>query len=869
MPRLPRGLLPRGLLFGAFVLVLLLGALSSLAVVTTRQSFPSYSGTESLAGLSSQVEVLRDEYGVPHVYADTPEDLFMAQGYVQAQDRFFEMDFRRHVVAGRLSEWFGPSQYATDAFVRTLGWRRVTETELGLLSSSTRRYLDAYSAGVNAYLDEQGGTGVSLEFSVLGLTGVDYTPEQWSPVDSLGWIKAMAYELGGNSDQEAELARVSALFGEGRARQLWPVADPEEHRPILSGGAVRDKVFQPDATGNGRPSIAADTAEPATALPAAAVPAAALPALARASTTTETLGQLFGTDGLGAEIGSNSWVISGGLTTTGKPLLSNDPHLATSIPSIFTQVGLHCRTVSADCPFDVTGFSFSGMPGVVIGRNASVAWGFTTSYADVQDLYLEQVRGTEVRSGIDTWEPLTIRTEQVVVHGEDQPRTLTIRSSRHGPLVSDVDTGLAAVGTEAGSAASGNDATMQYAVAMAWTALTPSPTLDAVFALDTATDFTQFRAAASKFAAPSQNLTYADTAGNIGYQLNGAIPIRGKGDGLHPSPGWDPAYDWTGTIPFGELPYVLNPPSGYIVSANQTILASSYPYVLQQGNQSYGWRSDVIDHRISQLGKVSPEQSIDLFYDTTMGIASIITPQLLRVPVADSWVAQGQRQLVGWNYRAGADSSPAAYFNVVLRNVWQMTFDDELPEDLRPTGGERWQAVIANMITDPTNWWWDDKTTANKVETRDDILLAAMTQARKELTARTAENPDRWRWGSLHRAQLVHQTLGSSGIAPIEALFNRGSAAVGGSSGTVDALAWTLDSDYTVTAGPTMRMLVDFSDLDASKWVNQSGTSGHAFHRNYDDQLALWSTNQLWDFVDSRPAVEAATTDRLLLTPTV
>ena len=225
--------------------------------------------------------------------------------------------------------------------------------------------------------------------------------------------------------------------------------------------------------------------------------------------------------------GSNSWVVSGDRTATGKPILANDPHLATSIPSTFTQIGLHCRTVSKTCPFEVTGYSFSGMPGVVIGRNASMAWGLTTSYVDAQDLYLEEVRGDTVRVG-DAYQPLTVRTEQIKVAGEDAPRTITVRSSRHGPLLSDASNDLRQVGSAA--AGEGNEA---YAVSLAWTGLQPNRTMDALLRIDTATTFTQFRAAAKLLATPSQNLVYADTDGTIGYQLPGAIPERGRGRRRH------------------------------------------------------------------------------------------------------------------------------------------------------------------------------------------------------------------------------------------------------------------------------------------------------------------------------------------------
>lgn len=849
--------LNRGLLFGAFVLLLALGALSSLSVVSVRASFPTTTGTLAVPGLHQPVEVLRDAYGVPNIYADSTEDLFMAQGYVQAQDRFFEMDFRRHITSGRLSEWFGASQYSTDAFVRTLGWQQVAEREVGLLSSSSRRNLDAFTAGVNAYLNENGDDvdHLSLEYAVLGLTGLDYQPAAWTPADSLAWIEAMAWQLAGNSGQESEVARVTAAQGADRALELWPVADPEVSPAIVTTGSVHDGRFDPSAQDNARPAPGLGGSGVAKALPHST------DALAHTSRAMAALDDLLGTSGLGADIGSNSWVIAGSRTTTGKPILSNDPHLATSIPSAFTQIGLHCRTVSASCPYDVSGFAFSGVPGVVIGHNANIAWGLTNSYADVQDLYLERVRGDTVQVG-KQWQSMQVRTETITIKGEDTPRTLKVRSTTHGPVVSDVDAGMA----EAGKAAKASSTTTQYAVSLAWTALTPDRTLDALFALDRATDFTSFRAAAAMFGNPSQNLVYADVKGNIGYQLNGSIPVRGKGDGVLLNPGWDPAYDWKGTIPFAELPYLYNPPSGVIVTANQTVISAHYPYPINNGDQSYGWRSNEIAKRLTALGRVSPQDSTDLYYDTTMGVADDVVPQLLRIQVRDPWVAEGQRTLVGWDYRATSDSAAAAYFNVVLRELWSLTFRDDLAGDLWPTGGDRWEAVLAQLMRQPNSWWWDDHTTA-KVESRDDILLAAMTQARKEITAQMSRDTDGWQWGKLHRVRLIHPSLGTSGIAPVEALFNRGNEPAGGTGGVVDALAWDATKGYRVVAGPTMRMMIDLSDLDRSKWVNQSGVSGHAFNAHYDDQFRLWATNRLWDFASSRERVDGAAVDRLTLRP--
>jgi penicillin amidase len=846
---------PRWLLFTIMVVVLVLGGLASLAVGTVRRSLPVTDGQVTLPGLGHGVDVLRDAHGVPQLYADTPEDLFEAQGYVQAQDRFYEMDVRRHITAGRLSELFGASQVPTDAYVRTLGWRRIAAAELPLLSPSTRRYLDAFSAGVNAYLRGRSVAELSLEYPVLELKGLRYTPEEWTAVDSVSWLKAMAWDLGSNLHQEAEQALMTARVGARRAAGLNPAYPIHAFDPIVTRGSVVGSTFDPRVgTGSARPAPAAVTRSTLRAASAA---------LSAAAQVDRAIPALVGSRTLGAETGSNSWVVSGSRTASGHALLANDPHLTTSIPSVFTQVGLHCRRVSSSCPFDVAGFSFSGMPGVVVGHNAAVAWGLTTSYVDVQDLYLEQVRGDTVRVS-NAYLPLRTRTEQIRVAGEDQPRPITIRTSRHGPLLSDVDDQVRAVGQTGPVRGAGSGSS--YAVALSWTASTPGRTMDALFALDVASTFTQFRTAARLLVAPSQNLVYADTAGNIGYQLPGDIPVRAHGDGRLPSPGWDPSYDWVGRVPFAELPYAYNPPSGYIVTANQPIIGRQYRPMLGS-NYSYGWRSQELIDRLKHAPSLTMDSAEQLFYDDELRFAADIVPTLLKVKVTDPWVAEGQQTLVGWDYSTSADSGATAYVNVVFHNILKLTFRDEMPPDLWPTGGDRWYAVVSQLLQQPDSRWWDDTTTKDRVETRDDILLAAMTNARKELTSLTARDTSAWQWGKLHRVTLRNQTLGTSGVDAVERLFNRGDYPVDGGPAVVNAMAYDDTLGYGVTQGPTMRMLVDLGNLDGSRWVNQSGVSGHAFESHYDDQLKLWATNRTWSFAWSRAAVDAATRERMTLTP--
>jgi penicillin G amidase len=845
--------IPRWPIFTAIVLVLALGSLSSVGIATVRRSFPETSGRLMVSGLKGQVEVLRDSFGVPQIYADNPEDLFLAQGYVQAQDRFFEMDFRRHLAAGRLSELFGKSQLESDTYIRTLGWRRVAERELALLAPSTRRYLDAYAAGVSASIADRTAGDLSLEYSLLRLQGLDYGPQPWTAADSVSWLKVMAWNLGENLDEEAERAIITGKLGAGRAASLFPRYPlDDDFAPILRRGDVVGKAFDPSASrGSGRPlpaGLSVDQLRKATG------------ALESVAKINRSIPRLFGSGSGAGEIGSNSWAVAGSGTASGKAILSNDPHLPTSIPSVFAQVGLHCRTLSEACPFDVSGFSMASVPGVVIGKNTKIAWGLTTSYVDAQDLYLEDVRGDTVLEG-DKYVPLNVITEEIRVRGEDQPRSIRIRSSPHGPLLSDVDQRLQQV-----SASRTTPGAAPYAVALSWTALQPGRTMDALLALDQAQNFAEFRAATALLSAPSQNFIYADTAGNIGYQLAGAVPLRRKGNGTKPSPGWDPTYGWQGTIPFAKLPYVLNPPSGFIVAANQQVIGAQYPYPLGS-TYSYGWRSQEIVDRLRDAPPLTMDSAEQFFYDDTIRFAAALVPILLKIKVADPWIVEGQRTLVGWDYSASKDSAAAAYFNVVCHNILKFTFRDELPQELWPAGGDRWYAVLTMLMKQTQNPWWDDVTTKDKIETRDDILLAAMINARKEITSLMARDTDQWQWGKLHKVRLQNLTLGSSGIKPVEDLFNRGDYQVGGGPAVVNAMAYDDRTGYAVTDGPTMRMLIDLGDLDASRWVNQSGVSGHAFNRHYDDQTELWASQQLWPFVSSRAAVEARTETRQELLP--
>lgn len=842
---------------GAVVAIAMVAGLTT-AVVVVRQPWPQTTGELEIAGLEGEVSVVRDASGIPQIYADSMDDLMLAQGFVHAQERFFEMDVRRHATAGRLSELFGEASVETDLVVRTLGWRDVAEQEVKLLEPATRSALDAYAEGVNAYLTGRSTGDISLEYSLLGLTGLDYAPEDWTAVDSLAWLKAMAWDLRGNLDEEIGRALTTAAVGPARADALFPDYSAAEHPPIVAEAGAVD-------------------------------------ALARTGGVVDAVPALLGE---GDGIGSNGWVVSGEHTASGAPILANDPHLGVSLPGVWFQVGLHCRSVSTACPLDVAGFSFSGVPGVVIGHNQDIAWGFTNLGPDVTDLFVERLTG-------DEWEydgqqlPLTLREETIEVRdGEDID--FTVRSTDHGPLLSDLadladrvdgidltDDGLVDQLDQLDQLAVQNDGADEVAdhgVSLAWTALEPRPTADALFALNVASDWEEFHAALADFAAPGQNVVYADRAGHIGYQATGVVPIRRSGnDGTRPAAGWLASTDWTGReVPYEDLPSVLDPVSGVIVTANQAVVdpAQGGPFLTTDWDQ--GYRSTRISELLAEpvaAGEVDIDTMAAIQLDGWSAIAADLRPYLLPIDLPAGYYSDGQDLLRDWDLQQDADSGAAAYFNVVWRQVLDRAFGDELPDALAPDGSDRWFTVVRSLLKRPDSLWWDDVETDDVVEDRDAVLEAALLAARDELTARQSPEADEWAWGDLHELELRSSTLGESGIGVVEALFNRGGWSVGGGSSIVNATGWdasaSLDgdnnhadaADYSVVTAPSMRMIVPMDDLDAARWINLTGVSGHAFHEHSTDQTDLWARGETLPWVFSQDAVEAAGEDVLTLVP--
>ncbi|MFE3638310.1 penicillin acylase family protein [Streptomyces sp. NPDC059168] len=916
------------------VLVLVLAVIGGIAfgaywsISTVRASFPQTKGSITLDGLSGPVDVKRDGNGIPQVYASSDEDLFMAQGYVQAQDRFYEMDVRRHLTSGRLSEMFGRSQVKNDEFLRTLGWDRVARQEYDTkLSPATKKYLQAYAKGVNAYLKGKDGAEISLEYAALGLTN-DYRPAEWTPVDSVSWLKAMAWDLRGNMQDEIDRALMTSRLDPRQIADLYPEYPYSRNKPIVQEGQYSElsKSFQQSGAASGtqgatgttgsQGTTGTGTGATGTGTGSGATGTGTGTRSATGSALTSQLAGLYkvlddvpaavGVNGQG--IGSNSWVVSGKYTITKKPLLANDPHLSASLPSVWYQMGLHCRSVSAKCQYDVSGYTFAGMPGVIIGHNADIAWGMTNSGVDVSDLYLEKVSGEgylydgKVRS-------FKTREETIKVAGGEAKKIVVRQTADGMPLLSDRDDELVQVGRRAGVDTAAPDRGDGYGIALRWTALDPGTSMDAVFALDKAAGWSDFRAAAALFDVPSQNLIYADTKNHIGYTLPGRIPTRSSAaDGSVPVPGWDAKYRWTGFVAQDELPYEYDPARGYIVTANQAVVdKDKYPYTLTT-DWGYGTRSqritDLIESKIKDGGRISTDDMRQMQMDNSSEIAKLLVPKLLKIDLDDKSVRDAQKLLEGWDYTQDADSAAAAYFNAVWRNVLKLAFGNKLPKELRvkgqclwvdkvdstgpvdddtkvrecgerdadqaqPDGGDRWFEVVRKLMDKPDSDWWKtpERGTRPAATDRDSLFARAMIDARWELTAKLGKDIDTWSWGRLHRLFLKNQTLGTGGPKALQYVLNRGPWKLSGGEAAVNASGWNAAGGYSVVWVPSMRMVVNLADLDKSKWINLTGASGHAFSAHYTDQTGKWAKGELLPWAFSDGAVGRSTSDTLVLRP--
>ncbi len=812
------------------VLVLIVIVAAIALPILQRRSFPQVDGEIHLPGLDGTVDVYRDSFGVPHIYATTEHDLFMVQGYVQAQERFWQMDFWRHQAVGRLSELLGSSMVDIDKYLQTMGWERIAMEEWALLDSASRNILSAFTDGINAYLATHSGLEISFEYFFLPAVNPGYTPSPWQPHETLAWAKAMAWDLRGNMQSEIDRALLLAELTPEEVALLYPVYDFANHPVIVNNPHIQGEAALPWQVD---------------------IPAGAIEPLKRVRAGFAMLDSLRGGNFEG--IGSNSWAISGDLTATGRPIFANDPHLSAQIPSIWFEIGLHCIAITPDCNFNATGFSFSSTPGVIIGHNERIAWGFTNLGPDVMDLYIEKINPDnpnqyEVNG---EWVDMELTPVTILVAGS-QPVEITVRSTRHGPIMSDVS--LSEFGADAGI-----ELPRDFAIALKWTALEPNFIFRAIWKINRARNWDEFRDAARDFAAPAQNLLYADVDGNIGYQTPGRIPGRNLGhDGMLPVPGWTDDYEWLEYIPFEWLPFAFNPPEGYIITANNAVAGPDYPFTLSR-EWDQGYRAQSILDDILKAPRLIDIAYIQKMHGNNRDMnAETLVPILLEIPLEED-LQETQRLLADWDYQAHLDSTAAAIFEVFWKNLLVLGFGDNLPEFYQPGGGADWFSITRKLVTEPDHAWWDDVNTAD-VEDRDVIFTRAFRAAIEELKGTLGRNPDNWRWGDLHTLSLHHDLMDNFPL--VNKMFNTGPFPTSGGSSIVNATGWSARSgDYGVDSLPSMRMIVDLGNLQNSRSIHTTGQSGHAGHSHYIDMANPWRMIDYhpmhWDTAEVQLAAES------------
>lgn len=756
----------------ATIALLVVASLVLTGLILVYRPLPTIDGEFRLLGIDQRAEVLRDSFGVPHIYAQTAHDLFYLQGYVTAQDRLFQMDLYRRAGAGRLAEVLGAPALDSDRQFRTFGLARVAAQEVRLLRDDTRENLSAYADGVNKFLEQHGGDYLPIEFVILG-----YSPERWSVLDSLVVAKLQAYDAANNLDQELLRAGLATRFGTGVLATLMP--DPSA---LVS--SVDERAWAAVA-----PYLGAGAS-----LPGAVALSALLP-------------------GAGEGTGSNCWALAGSRTATGKPILAGDPHLAVRNPSIWYEIGLE------GAGYKFVGFSFAGIPGIVIGHNDRIAWSFTYAYTDTQDLFVERQDPTDPRryEYKGQFEPATFVRESIGVKGRD-PVIVDVAITRHGPIITPVLQGQTAP------------------LALRWTALDPGRLVDFVFELARAGSWQDFRAAAADFSGAAVSACYADVDGHIGYQLIGQLPAR-KGDGQMPVPGWTGEYDWTGVLPPDANPTLLDPPAGMIVNANDrpTQDPHSAGYL---GEWDPGFRAMYIARRLAGLAKADlpAMRAIQTDYASTP-VARWREAILGATPKTD--LQRHAQQLVrDWDGSLSQQSGAAAVVETWLTWMLARTFQEKVGDKLYADYLGHGRAVFALYqllahLDDP----WFSVAGDPAVHGRDAVSTLALEDATRELVARSGNDPAKWRWGDLHTITFEHPLA----IGPLGLLLNIGPSPRAGDGFSVNNGAYDPAKPYKQTTNASERMIADLSDLDNSLSITPVGESGQPASRYWGDQAPLWN----------------------------
>lgn len=784
----------------SFILIVLIIAVIILSYRLITHPHPQLEGNLTSHLLIDTVYVYRDENGIPHIFAKNEHDLYFALGYVTAQDRLWQMDLSRRIASGRLSEIFGIETIEIDILFRTLGLNETAQKMQKYLSEKSIEILKSYTDGVNYFIQTHKGN-YPVEFKLLG-----YEPEPWSITDCLLITRLMAWQLNFAWWTEPVFTEILAKVGEEKFEKIIPEY-PANAPLILKRYLIPTGKFV-DANIKFR----------------------------------EIFGKL--SDG----IGSNSWVISGKISKTGKPMLANDPHLPYSLPSIWYQVHLNNGEI------DVVGVNIPGTPGIVIGRNNYIAWGLTNVMLDDADFYIEKIDTANKKYLYDgNWLPLNEREEIIQVKNKREYK-FKVLSTHRGPIISDV---YEISFTEYFPKPEARFITTS-AISMQWTGNLISDEILAFYKINHAKNWDEFKEGLKLFTVPAQNFIYADTLGNIGYYCAGRIPIRKNLNPILINPGDKTDYDWIGFVPFNHLPNLLNPPENFIATANNKVVSDDYPYYI-----SYLWepesRAVRINEFLSSREKFDLNDFKNLQLDYFSHYAKELTPFIISAfsgfDVNDNFVKEAVGYLKNWNFNFTRDDVATTIFNAFIVAMLKNTFEDELGSELYKRfvfySGVPLR-ILAQLIIKGDTLWFDNVKTADKVETRDDIIRLSFEESVHNLRKLLGDDILSWHWGKVHKLELIHP-LGLK--KPLDKIFNLGPFEVGGAGTTVNNAGFSVLKPFNCVVGPSMRQIVDFSENSLYSII-PTGPSGQIMSKFYDSQTQLYLKGEYIKIEISRERIE-------------
>jgi penicillin G amidase len=755
---------------------------------------PQVDGAVSLPGLKSDVTVERDVWGVPHIRASSFNDMVEAQGYVTAQDRLWQMDLLRRVARGQISELFGAELVTVDKQFRTLRLGVAADRDVSLLDEEQRSTVEAYARGVNAFIAQHEGN-LPIEFKLLR-----YRPDPWKPSDSLAIAGYMYQTLSSSWESKMDRAKVTERAGIERAKELFSVDAALDHfvvgDPNLDSSSQQsgrnpddeddDDDMVPDTVlkaGNGSNQIP-DYADLSSVL---------APAIKNWIHESQ--------DGIRHALGSNNWVVSGAFTATGKPLLANDTHLELSLPPIWYEAHLTAPG------YNTKGFTLPGGPLVVIGHNDRIAWGFTNNGADVQDLYIEALNPANTDEYLvkGKWQKAEIDNETIRVKDRADEH-LRIVVTRHGPVVR----------TENGKA-----------YALRWTATEPGGLGNTYYFLGKANNWKEFRDVLKEVWGPAQNVVYADVDGNIGYVMGARVPIRKKGFGQVPVPGETDDCEWTGYIPFDQLPQVFNPPSGLIVTANARVVGSKYkPYLTDHWEEPY--RTARIYDLLHDKHDLRPADMMKVQADTYSYPEVFVGEQLAAAARNATPKDERTKQLIAqardWNGIATPDSSVVSFLEVTRQEALRLILEPYLGND---TNLYRWRKVafLQRILTERPPKWLPPS-----FKSYDELLVSAADTAAKTLENRTGSaHIENWQWKYFNALQMNHPIGRKGALKLLLSLSDRPQAGTRHSPRA-----------STRTHGPAMRFVANLANWDESLMLIPGGQSGQPGSRHYTDQFPYW-----------------------------